>query len=100
MRGGPGAAIPYDHRPAAVLPLRDCPFEHEIFQGMIFGSYGKTLVGDNEARSLWHGPAQQDPIELESKIVVEPPCRMLLNHKSRAPFGLCRRFGLGGAREI
>src|SRR5208282_856583 len=94
------AAVPHDHRPAAVLSFWDCAFKFKIFEGMIFGPDRETLFCDNEARSLWNRPTQQDPIELKSKIVVEPPCRMLLDHKSRATFDLHRRLGLGRAGEI
>ena len=98
--GLPVAAVPNDHRPAAVFALRDHALIVEIGERMVFRSNGKPLGSRNEARPLRHRPAQQRSVEFETKIVVKAPRGMLLNDELRAFPNRRRWRWLRGAREV
>ena len=40
----------------------------------------EPLFGGIEARSAGDGPALHDPVELEAKVVMQPPCGVFLDH--------------------
>jgi hypothetical protein len=64
--GLPSAAVPDDYGARAVLPWRNGAFEPAIVNGMVFHMNRHPFLSRVVAWSLRNGPAQQDPIELES----------------------------------
>ena len=77
----PGAGIPDDHRPAAVLALRDHPLEVDVFQRMVLGLHRQPLLLRVERRSLRHRPALQHPAEFQPQVVMIRARLMLVHDK-------------------
>src|SRR5262249_42729005 len=75
----PAPAIPNHHRAGAVFPLRDGPLECVVFDRMIFDVDCKAFFARNEAWAARDSPALHDTAELQPQVVVQPPCRMLLD---------------------
>jgi hypothetical protein len=69
--GRPDPLVPQQHLAGPVLLLRDHAFELAVVERMILGLHREALVGRIEAWSLRHGPALQDALELEPKVVVQ-----------------------------
>jgi hypothetical protein len=84
----PGAAIPEHDRSAAVFVLWNDPLETAIFERMIFDFDREPLFTGIEARSFRHCPALEHAIEFETKIIVEPARRMLLDDEGQRARGL------------
>src|SRR5262249_9568497 len=84
-QGLPGSAVPEQHGAAAVLALRDHALEGAVLDRMVLGPHRETLLGWVEARPLGDRPAQQEPVELETKVVVQPRRGVLLNDERVAP---------------
>ena len=78
---GPAAAIPHDHRAAAVLALRNVALEVEILDRMVLGAHREPLLAQREARAAGDGPALEHAVELEPQVVVKPAGGMLLHHE-------------------
>src|SRR5690606_20538881 len=57
MDRGPGAAIPQDHRAAAIFALGNGTLEAAIFEGMVLDMNGQPLLFRHEAWPPRHGPA-------------------------------------------
>src|SRR6185295_17523561 len=96
----PGAAIPEQHRAAAVLSLRDHAFKIAVLERVILGLHGQAFHARIEARPLRHGPAQEHAVELQPKVVVQAASIVLLHHESvtfAAPLLAPR---LPGARKV
>ena len=83
----PAAAIPDDHRAAAILALRDRAFEVAIFEGVILDMDRQTLLARHQARPARHRPALQHAVHLEPQIVVQAPGGVLLDDDSCRPCG-------------
>ena len=75
----PGAAVPQQHRAAAVLAFGDHALETAIVERMVLDLDGEPLLAGVEARSLRHRPALQDAVELETEIEVQPARLVLLD---------------------
>ena len=69
----PGAAVPHDHVPAAVLAPRDDALEVEVLQGVVLDVDRDPLDVRIEGGPLGHRPADQDATDLEAEVVVQPP---------------------------
>jgi hypothetical protein len=96
----PCPAVPEQHGAAAVLALGDHALEAAILDGMVLGLHGEALVRRVEARPLRHRPAEEDAVELEAEVVVEPPRGVLLDHERVAlPAARLPRW-LGRAGEV
>src|SRR5262249_38065093 len=80
--GKPVAAVPDHHRAAAILALRNGALELVVFDRMILGLNGKTLLAGNEAWAAGDRPTLHHPIKLEPEIIMQAPRRVLLNDKS------------------
>ena len=68
--GLPIAAVPQHDRAAAILTLRDRPFEVAIIKRMILALDRKPLVMGVERRPFGHSPGFENAIQLESQIIV------------------------------
>src|SRR5262245_40268930 len=86
--GNPAAAIPHDHRAAAVLALWDIALELEVLHRVVFGLDCEALVVGDEARTVRHRPALEHAVELEPEVVMEPPGSVHLHHELAARGGL------------
>ncbi len=75
----PGAAIPQQHRAAAVFALRDHPLEPAVVERMVLDLDRQAFFVRVEARAFRDRPAFQNPVELQPEIVVQPPRRVLLD---------------------
>ena len=98
--GLPVAAVPDDHRPAAIFAFGNHTLIVEIGKRMVFRPNGKPLDSRNEARPLGDRPAQQRPVEFETKIVVKAPRGMFLDDELRTFPNRRRRRRLRGARKV
>jgi len=99
----PGAAVPEQHRAAAVLPLGDDPLEAAVLHRVVLDVDGEALLAGIEARPLGDGPAPQHPFHLEAEVVVQAGGGVLLDDEGqragRAPFRRVAR-GLSRNREV
>src|SRR5215467_11497256 len=75
----PAAAVPNQHGSAAILALRDGPFERVVLDRMIFHLNRQALLARNEARTAGHRPALHHAVELEPHVVMQPAGGMLLD---------------------
>ena len=75
----PAAAIPDDHRAAAILALRDRALEVAIFERVILDMDRQTLLARHQARPARHRPALQHAVHLEPQIVVQASGGVLLD---------------------
>src|SRR5690606_1456103 len=66
--------VPRDHRPGAVVPLRDDLLELEVLERMIFGVHGEAPFPRIEARPARHREALQRPPHLNAEVVVRAAC--------------------------
>jgi hypothetical protein len=100
--GLPGADVPDDDVAAAVLTGRDHALEVEILDRVVLDVDGHPAGLGIERRALRHRPADQDPVDLEPQVVVQPAGAMSLHDeprlvsrgRSRAP------RGFGRTREV
>ncbi len=90
VRGDPGAAIPQQHRAAAVFALRNNSLELTVIERVVLDMDRQSLFSRIEARPLGHRPALQDAVELEAEIIMEPARRMLLDDKAEPGDGFLR----------
>src|SRR5262249_60081253 len=67
---------------------------------VVLDLHGKPLVAGNETGATGDGPALHDAIELEAKIVMQPSCRMLLDHELVAGGFAARAARVGRYSEI
>src|SRR3984893_16499812 len=77
--GLPISAVPELNRPAAIFALGDRSLEVPIIEWMILDLDREPLVMGIERWDAGDGPRFKDTIELKSKIVMQPRCRMLLD---------------------
>ena len=84
----PCAAIPHKHRAAAVFALGDRAFERAVVERMVLDFDREPLLAGDEARAARHRPALQHAVELQPKIVMEPPRVVLLHDEAVAAPGL------------
>jgi hypothetical protein len=83
----PGPLIPKHDGAAAILALRNGPFEGPIIQRMILDMHRKTLVLGIEAGAARHRPTLENAAQLQTKIVMKPGRRVLLDQ-----IGMTRYF--------
>src|SRR4051794_41062229 len=76
--GLPTAAVPDHHGAAAILPLRNGPFECVVFDRMIFHVDRKAFVARNKARTTGNRPALHHAVEFEPQVVMQAARRVLL----------------------
>ena len=91
----PASPVPQHDRAAAIFALRDCPFECSIRQRMVFGVHGQPFVGRIKAWSLRDSPAQQNAVEFQPEIVMQPRGVMFLDQIGKSLAGsrlIGRRF--------
>ena len=74
--GLPGAPVPDDHVAGAVLLRRDDSFEIEVFDRVVLDVDGHPPDLGVEAWALGDGPRDEDAVDLEAEVVVEP-CRSM-----------------------
>jgi hypothetical protein len=98
----PRAAIPHEHRAAAVLALRDHAFERGVLERMVLGLDRHAAVARDEARTLRNRPALEHAVELEPEVVVQPASGVLLHHELEGARALaaCATPRLGRAAEV
>ena len=106
VEGVVDAAIPQDHRAGAVVSGRDDALEAAVLHRVIFGLDGEALLLRIDRRSARHGPAHQHAVDLQTKVPMQAPRRVLLDDEGVGQPGL-RRSGhprdaerLGRARRI
>src|SRR5215471_14768368 len=68
----PAAAIPNDHRSAAIFTFWNVALEIEVLDRMVLGAHCKPLFAERQARPPRHRPAFQNPVKLKSQIVMQP----------------------------
>ena len=82
----PGAPVPHDHPPGAVLTLRDLGLEVDILERVVFDMHREPPGFGVERGAVGHRPALQRVAELQAQVVVQPPRRVLL-HDEQAGSG-------------
>ena len=97
----PRSPVPDDDVARAVLGVRDHAFEVEVLERVVFDVHGHPLHVGIERRSFWNRPTDENPIELESQVVVKPARSMALHHEPMSIGHRRRRAGrLGRDREV
>src|SRR3984893_14911228 len=79
--GKPAAAIPDDHRSAAIFAFRNVTLETAVFDRVVLCAHRKALFAQRQARPPRHRPAFQNPVKLKPQVVMQPACRVLLHHE-------------------
>jgi hypothetical protein len=106
VEGAVEAAVPQDHGAGAVVSRRDDAFEAAVLERMILGLHRQALLLRIHRRPARHRPADQDPVDLQTKIPVHAPRRVLLDDEGVArpgprPSGGARHAErLGRARGV
>ena len=99
----PGAPVPDDDVPAAVLLRRDDALEVEVLDRVVLDVDGHPARDRVERRPAGDRPADEDAVDLEAQVVVEAPGAVPLDHEA-ARGGRRRRpgpaRGLGRAVEV
>src|SRR3984893_18498231 len=87
---------------SAIFALGDLSLEVPIIERVILDLDRDPLVMGIERRAAGHSPRFKDTIELKSKIVMQPRCRMLLDNEPPPIGGGDPRLAtwLGGLGEI
>ena len=98
--GSPPPAVPEHDGTRPVLALRDHTLEGPVFDRVVLDAHREPLVARVEGRALRHGPAQQDPVQLQAEVVVEPRRRVLLDAVRRPAGGAGLTRGLGRPGEV
>ena len=75
----PRPLVPKHNGAAAILPLRNGPFEGAVVEGMILDMDGKALVFGIEAWSFGDRPAFEDAVQLKPEIIMKARRCVLLN---------------------
>ena len=98
----PSALVPEHDRTAAVLSLGNQTLEVRVLDGMVLDHDGQALVAGIVGGSLGHGPAQEDPLPLQAKVVVHPRGDVILDYEFEgpAPLGAAAPRGFPGAVEV
>ncbi len=78
----PCPAVPHHHRAAAIRPFGNDPFEVGIGEGVILDMNRESFVARIQTRPFGHRPALQGAAEFKAKVVMQPPCSMLLHHEA------------------
>src|SRR5215475_4086757 len=89
------ATIPDHDRAAAIFTLRNRSFEFVVGNGMIFDLNRQPLFAWYKTRAACYCPAFHHAIEFEAKIIVQTPCRVLLDDKRIAALARHRAFRFG-----
>src|SRR5690606_13649705 len=98
--GFPTPRIPDDYRAAAIFTLGYRAFAARIFERMILDMHRKALFAGNEAWTQRHGPAFQDAVHFEAKVIMQP-ARIMFLHDEEITFRPCRLAPrLAGQGEI
>src|SRR5208282_2240650 len=89
------AFVPNSYFARPVVSGRNRAVETSVLERMVFGLHRQPFVGRIERRAFWNGPRFQDPVDLETEIVVQPPGVMFLDDKPvpAASALLSPRFG-------
>ena len=80
--GLPITAVPEHDRAAAVLPLRNRPFEVAIIKRMILDLYGEAFVMWIERWTSGYSPGFEDASQLQPQIVVQARSIVLLDDEA------------------
>ena len=83
--GSQRAAVPEQHRAAAVLALGDHALEAAVLDRVVLDLHGEALLGRVEARPLGHGPALEHAVELEAEVVVQAAWRRASGRRTSCP---------------
>src|SRR5829696_5085817 len=98
--GLPSAAVPDDHRSAAIFALGNDAFPFEVIQRVVFGLDGQPFFAGDKARPAGDSPAFQYAIEFEAQIEMQPPRVMLLDDEFAAALAAALRGRLLGFGEV
>ena len=89
------ARVPDAHRATAVLAARDVALERCVLHWMVLGLHREVVDLGVGRRRLRYGPADQDPVPLQPKVVMQAPGVVLLNHEYSARLVTGCRSGWG-----
>ncbi len=81
--GGPGAAVPQLDGAAAVFSARNGPLEITVVERVILDLDGQAFLRRVQGGPSRHRPRFEDPVELESQIVVQAPRGVLLDDEAQ-----------------
>ena len=79
--GAPPSPVPDDDVATAVLAGRDHALEVGVLDRVVLDLHRQPADARVERRSLGHGPADEDAVELEAQVVVQPAGPMALDHE-------------------
>ncbi len=79
--GSPDAPIPDDHLARAILACRNRSFKFVVGDRVVFDMHRHTLHFRIKAGPFGHRPALHGAVDLNTKIVVQSPRPMFLNHE-------------------
>ena len=91
----PMSAVPDHDGAAAIFALRDRAFEFVVRDRMVLDLNRQALLTGHKTWAARYRPAFHHTVELETKIVVQSPCGVLLDDKCVAALAchLALRFG-------
>jgi len=78
----PQAPVPDDHRPGAILAVRDHAFEVRVLDRVILGLHRQPLFGGIRMRTPGNRPGLQDAVPLQPQVVVHARSAVFLHDKT------------------
>src|SRR3954471_23510506 len=79
---GPCTPVPHDDVAPAVLTRGDDALEVEVLERMVLDVHRHAADARIERGALGHGPTDEQTVDLESHVVVQPAGAMPLNHEA------------------
>src|SRR5215468_3579613 len=83
----PGPEVPDDDVAAAVLPHRDHALEIEVFDRMVLDMDGEPFHRRIQRRPVRDGPAHENAVNFEAKVIVQAAGPMTLYDETPLPVG-------------
>ena len=81
LDGNPDTLVPHDDLTRAIVALRDDALEIRVLDRMILDHHREALFRHVRRGTLRDGPAHEGAAPLQSEVVVQPACGMLLDDK-------------------
>src|SRR5918992_1952297 len=98
--GLPGAPVPDDDVPGAVLLLRDDALERQVLDRVVLGAHRQPSHLGVQGRALGNGPADEHAVDLEPEVVVQRRRAVSLHGEATAALDDLARCRLRGPGEV
>jgi hypothetical protein len=80
----PDPLVPYDYGSGSVIAFRYDALELAVLDRVVFSVDSQPLVLRIRRRALGNRPRNQDPVHLQTEVIVDMACSVLLDHEEPA----------------